>query len=346
MGLRALTSVLVTGGAGFIGSTFVRHLLAQPDFAGRVVNLDALTYAGHRANLEGLADEPRHRFVHGDIRDADTVRRLFEDEAVDAVVHLAAESHVDRSIRGPADFITTNILGTFTLLEAARRAWAGRRDVVFHHVSTDEVYGSLGPTGRFTETSPYDPRSPYSASKAAADHLVRAYGHTYGLPVSLSNGSNNYGPRQHPEKLIPLTILHLLEGRPVPIYGDGQHVRDWLHVEDHATALWRVLADAPAGGTWNVGGGEERTNLEIVERLCTLVAERRGEEPEVLRRLLCFVEDRPGHDRRYAIDGSRIRERLGWHPRRTLDEALGQTVDWYLAHPEWLAAVRGDARAP
>ncbi|MGE0193938.1 MAG: dTDP-glucose 4,6-dehydratase [Planctomycetota bacterium] len=343
MSERALHNVLVTGGAGFIGSNFLAYLLAQPEFEGRVVNVDALTYAGNPANLEGLRGHPRYRFEHVDVRDRAALDRVFAEHEVDTVVHLAAESHVDRSIAAPADFITTNIVGTFQLLEAARQAWRGRQDVLFHHVSTDEVYGSLGPEGRFTERTPYDPRSPYSASKASADHLVRAYAHTYGLPTTISNCSNNYGPWQFPEKLVPVVILALLEGKRVPIYGDGLYVRDWLHVQDHASALWTVLRRSPAGETWNVGANNERTNLEIVQMLCDIVAARRGIAPEGLRKLIRHVPDRPGHDRRYAIDGSKLSTRLGWSPSIGFARGIETTVDWSMDNLAWLQSVRARA---
>ncbi|MEZ6008557.1 MAG: dTDP-glucose 4,6-dehydratase [Planctomycetota bacterium] len=340
---RRLQRVLVTGGAGFIGSNFIAYLLEQPDFAGRVVNVDALTYAGCIESVVHLAGNERYTFEHVDIRDRTALERVFREHDVDTVVHLAAESHVDRSIEAPADFITTNIVGTFQLLETAREAWRGRSDVLFHHVSTDEVFGSLGPEGRFTESSPYDPRSPYSASKASADHLVRAYGHTYGLPVTLSNCSNNYGPFQHPEKFIPVVILALLEGKPIPVYGDGLNVRDWLHVRDHASALWTVLCGSPVGETWNVGGNNERTNMEVVHLLCELVAQRRGTPVEALRELIRHVPDRPGHDRRYAIDGSKLAARLGWSPAIGFREGLEATVDWYLGNAAWIEDIRSGA---
>jgi dTDP-glucose 4,6-dehydratase len=340
MASRALGNVLVTGGAGFVGSNFVRHLFEQDDFRGRVVNLDALTYAGNLGNLADLDVGDRHVFERVDVRDEEGVRRVFATHDVDAVVHLAAETHVDRSIVGPEDFVTTNVVGTFRLLEAARSAWKGRDDVLFHHVSTDEVYGSLGETGKFVETTPYDPRSPYSASKASSDHLVRAYGHTYGLPVTLSHCSNNYGPYQFPEKLVPLTILHLLEGKPVPVYGDGGHVRDWLYVRDHASALWAILRRGRAGERWNVGGDEERRNVDLVRTLCEIVARRTGRDPAALRGLVRHVKDRPGHDRRYAIDSEKIRRDLGWRRSVDLESGLDATVAWYLSHGDWVDAVR------
>jgi dTDP-glucose 4,6-dehydratase len=340
MAERRPKNLLVTGGCGFIGSNFIRYLFEQPEFSGRVVNVDALTYAGNPANLADLRAGERYVFEHGDIRDEASMRRLFADHGIDSVVHLAAESHVDRSIVGPASFVTTNIVGTFNLLEAARGAWGDRRDVLFHHVSTDEVYGSLGETGAFTETTAYDPRSPYSASKASSDHLVRAYSHTYGLPITLSNCSNNYGPYQFPEKLIPLMILNMLEGKPLPVYGDGSNVRDWLYVRDHAAALWAIVRGGRTGGTWNIGGGNEWRNIDLVRALCDLVAERTGRDPAALRGLIRYVKDRPGHDRRYAIDASRIRRDLGWTPEHDFASGLRETVTWYLAHMDWVDAVR------
>jgi dTDP-glucose 4,6-dehydratase len=340
MGSRVPTNLLVTGGCGFIGSNFVRYVFERPEFRGRLVNLDALTYAGNPANLADLRMGDRYVFVHGDVRDEATLRRVFADHGIDTVVHLAAESHVDRSILGPANFVTTNIVGTFHLLEAARAAWAGRSDVRFHHVSTDEVFGSLGPTGVFTETSPYDPRSPYSASKASSDHLVRAYGHTYGLPTSISNCSNNYGPYQFPEKFIPLMLLNMLEGKPLPVYGDGSNVRDWLYVRDHAVALWAVVCRGGVDETWNVGGGNEWRNIDLVHLLCDIVAEQTGRDAAALRSLVRYVTDRPGHDRRYAIDAAKIRRELDWVPQHDFASGLRETVRWYLAHRDWVDAVR------
>ncbi len=342
-----MNALLVTGGCGFIGSNFVRLALARWPGA-RVVNLDRLTYAGNPENLADLADHPRYRFVRGDICDADLVARVFGEEAVDGVVHFAAESHVDRSIEGPGEFIRTNITGTFTLLEAARHAWrssSGHPSPTtrhrFLHVSTDEVYGSLGETGRFTETTPYDPRSPYSASKAASDHLARAYHHTYGLPVIVTNCSNNYGPFQFPEKLIPLIINNALEGRELPVYGDGQNVRDWLYVEDHCAALATVLEKGRLGETYTIGGDTEKPNLEIVLTVCDLLDGARGLLPsgQPRRSLIRFVKDRPGHDRRYAIDATKLRDELGWTPAVAFTEGMARTVRWYLEHREWLGRV-------
>ncbi|MDR1520784.1 MAG: dTDP-glucose 4,6-dehydratase [Planctomycetota bacterium] len=333
--------LLVTGAAGFIGTNFVRLVLAEQPSA-LVFSLDALTYAGNPANLADLTDlyPGRHHFIHADIRDREAVAAAFALARPDWLVNFAAESHVDRSIDGPLPFVETNALGTAILLEAARLAWGGRRDVRFHHVSTDEVYGSLGPAGKFREDTPYDPSSPYSASKAAADHLVRAWGRTYGLPVSLNNCSNNYGPWQFPEKLIPLTLANALDGKPLPIYGRGANVRDWLYVEDHVRAIWAILERGEAGSSYNVGGGEERTNLELVRLLCARLDRLRPRPSGPYANLITFVADRPGHDARYAIDSSRLERELAWRPRFDLSAGLDRTIDWYLSHRDWLAAIR------
>ena len=326
--------ILVTGGAGFIGSAVVRLAVEQGH---QVVNLDALTYAADLRNVASVADTSGYAFEQADIRDRAALDRIFATHAPDAVMHLAAESHVDRSIDGPGTFIDTNVTGTYTLLEAARAYWEGqgRPDSFrFHHISTDEVYGSLGPTGQFTETTPYDPRSPYSASKAASDHLVRAWGETYGLPILLTNCSNNYGPYHFPEKLIPVVILNALHGRPIPVYGTGENVRDWLYVEDHADALLTVLAKGQTGRSYNIGGENEATNIDIVRKICALLDERCPDAAPHAD-LITFVTDRPGHDLRYAIDPARIRTELGWRPSVTLDEGLARTVDWYLSHEDW-----------
>ncbi len=345
MNARALTNLLVTGGSGFIGSNLIRCLFDQAEFQGRIVNVDALTYAGNPANLADLAANDRYTFEHADIRDEAKMRALFTEYDIDTVVHLAAESHVDRSIVGPGDFVTTNIMGTYNLLEAARAAWASRSDVLFHHVSTDEVYGSLGETGLFEETTPYDPRSPYSASKASSDHLVRAYAHTYGLPITVSNCSNNYGPYQFPEKLIPLMILNMLEGKPLPVYGDGSNVRDWLFVTDHAEAIWAILRGGEAGETWNVGGENEWKNIDLVRHLCDLVAAQGNRDAAALHDSIEFVTDRPGHDQRYAIDCSKIKAELGWAPAHEFAAGLDATVSWYLENMDWVQDVRsGDYR--
>jgi dTDP-glucose 4,6-dehydratase len=339
-------SLLVTGGAGFIGSNYIHYVL-QADPQVHVVNLDALTYAASLDSLAGLPDPTRHVFVQGDVCDQQLVADLIREHEIDAVVHFAAESHVDRSILGPAPFVQTNIVGTFSLLEAARQAWlasfGSERDRLrFHHVSTDEVYGSLEPEEpAFAETTPYSPHSPYAASKASSDHLVRAYAHTYGLPVVITNCSNNYGPRQFPEKLVPLVILNALEGKPLPVYGDGQQVRDWLYVEDHCEALWTVLQRGALGETYNIGGGAQVTNLSLVTRVCEILDEL---VPDAASRphlsLVQFVEDRPGHDRRYAMNISKIVAELGWRPRYSLQDGLRSTVQWYLEHRDWVAAMR------
>jgi len=354
--MRSLSNILVTGGAGFIGSNFIHWLFGRADFTGRIINLDALTYAG---NLENLADiearygEPaekagsqrRYVFVKGDICDRPLVERLFAEYQIDTVVHFAAESHVDRSILGPEAFVRTNVMGTYTLLDVARNAWKNpdgslRDDVLFHHVSTDEVFGSLGEQGYFTEETPYDPRSPYSASKAASDHFAKAYHHTYGLPLTLSNCSNNYGPYQFPEKLIPLMILNMLEGKPLPVYGDGRNIRDWLYVEDHNEAVWTIMRKGQSGRTYNVGGENEWENIRLLERLIELVAEEADLDAARLRGLITYVKDRPGHDRRYAIDCTRLKTELGWRQRVSFDEGLRKTVRWYLDHPTWVDHVR------
>ncbi len=339
-------TLLVTGGAGFIGSAVVRHLIRETEAT--VVTVDALTYAGHQENLAPVANHPRHHFEQEDITDAPAMHRLFEEYAPDGVLHLAAESHVDRSIGGPAAFVQTNVVGTQVLLEAARTYWEdqGRPGGFrFLHVSTDEVYGELGETGAFTEETPYDPSSPYSASKAGADHLARAWQRTYGLPVLITNCSNNYGPRQHPEKLIPVVILNALEGEPIPVYGDGKNVRDWLYVKDHVRALLEVLQEGEVGETYNVGGNCERENIAVVRQICDILDEMRPPgstlETKSHHDLITFVEDRPGHDWRYAIDASKIEGELGWAPEVSFEEGLRRTVDWYVGHREWVQAVQG-----
>ena len=337
-------TILVTGGAGFIGSNFVLDWLQQGDEP--VVNLDALTYAGNLQNLASLQGDERHRFVHGDITDRATIDRLLAEHRPRAIVHFAAESHVDRSIHGPGAFIKTNVEGTFTLLEAARGHWAklegaAKRDFRFHHVSTDEVYGSLAPEApAFTETHPYEPNSPYSASKAASDHLVRAWFHTYGLPVLTTNCSNNYGPYHFPEKLIPLMIVNALAGKPLPLYGDGLQVRDWLYVQDHCSAIRAVLAGGRPGEVYNVGGWNEKTNREIVNTVCALLDELRPDPVGPYARLITHVTDRPGHDRRYAIDARKIERELGWRPAETFESGIRKTVSWYLQHADWVAGVQ------
>jgi dTDP-glucose 4,6-dehydratase len=335
---------LVTGGCGFIGGNFVRHLLAET--AAEIANLDLLTYAGNRETLADIEDDPRYRFVHGDIADPDVVGRLIDDFRPTALVNFAAESHVDRSIDGPGAFIQTNIVGTYNLLDHALRHWrtlneAGKTAFRFLHVSTDEVYGTLDDEGAFTEDTPYAPSSPYSASKAASDHLVQAWHHTYGLPTLTTNCSNNYGPYQYPEKLIPLMILNALAGKPLPIYGTGGNVRDWLFVEDHCRAIWHVVQNGTPGQMYNVGGNSEKTNLEVVDTLCTLLDELVPDSPyKPHDQLKTFVADRPGHDWRYAIDATKLRDKLGWSPTETFESGMRRTVQWYLDHLDWCEAVK------
>jgi len=336
--------VLVTGGAGFIGSAVIRHILSHTDDS--VVNVDKLTYAGNLESLAAVSDSERYRFEQVDICDQAALERVFAAHRPDAVMHLAAESHVDRSIEGPAAFVQTNIVGTYTLLEACRQYWQGLRGAArdafrFHHVSTDEVFGDLeGPEGLFTESTPYAPSSPYSASKASSDHLVRAWYRTYGLPVLLTNCSNNYGPYHFPEKLIPLMILNALEGKPLPVYGRGDQVRDWLYVEDHARALCQVIARGRLGETYNIGGHNEKSNLQVVESLCDLLQELAPVAQRRYRDLITFVQDRPGHDHRYAIDAGKIERELGWTPRETFESGLRKTVQWYLDNQTWCARVQ------
>lgn len=334
-------NILVTGGAGFIGSAVVRMLLTETNHS--VLNFDALTYAGNLESLVEVDASSRYRFVQGDVRDPKAVAAAFGDTRPDLVMHLAAESHVDRSIDGPAAFIETNIIGTYVMLEAARSYWAAlpadrKQKFRFHHISTDEVYGSLGAVGLFTEETPYDPSSPYSAAKASSDHLVRAWHRTYGLPVLISNCSNNYGEYQFPEKLIPLMILKALRGEKLPVYGDGQQVRDWLHVADHARALYQVVTAGAVGETYNIGGHNERPNLAVVQAICDLLDELEPQKPAGItsfRELISFVPDRPGHDRRYAIDAGKIGRQLGWRPEETFESGLRKTVQWYLSNRQW-----------
>ncbi|MGB5834608.1 MAG: dTDP-glucose 4,6-dehydratase [Thiohalocapsa sp.] len=334
-----MKTILVTGGAGFIGGNFVHLMLSGSNT--RIVNLDNLTYAGNLDTLATAMDHPHHAFFRGDIGDRDLIPRLLRVHDVDSVVNFAAESHVDRSIDGPAAFIETNVVGTFNLLDATRAYWSGLNDARkaafrFLHVSTDEVYGSLGATGAFTETTPYAPNSPYSASKAASDHLVRAWHHTYGLPVVTTNCSNNYGPYQFPEKLIPLMIAKATAGKPLPIYGDGLNVRDWLYVEDHCRAIVRVLESGRPGEVYNIGGNSEKTNIQVVDTLCALLDEALPDSPHrPHHRLKQFVADRPGHDKRYAIDASKLRDELGWEPAESFESGMRQTLNWYLQNQEW-----------
>jgi dTDP-glucose 4,6-dehydratase len=337
--------IVITGGAGFIGSALVRKVVG--DAGDTVVNVDKLTYAGNLESVEPVSDSPRYRFERADIRDADVLRRIFERERPDAVIHLAAESHVDRSIDGPADFVQTNVVGTYTLLQEALRYWrtldaGATKRFRFVNVSTDEVFGSLDGTARFTEASQYRPNSPYAASKASADHLARAWHRTYGLPVITTNCSNNYGPYQFPEKLIPLTIQNALAGRPLPVYSRGEHVRDWLFVDDHVDALLCVLANGTPGETYGIGGGSERHNIDVVRTICALVDELvPGATPRA--ELIRFVADRPGHDLRYAIDTGKIERELGWRPRESFESGLRRTVEWYLANQRWCERVQSGA---
>ncbi len=338
-----MKTVLVTGGAGFIGGNFIHFLIARSDV--RVVNLDKLTYAGNQDTLASLRNHPRYRFEQGDIGDKERVTALMAEHKPDAIVNFAAESHVDRSIDGPAEFIQTNVVGTFNMLDCARAYWsgldeAGQAAFRFLHVSTDEVYGSLGAEGLFTETTPYAPNSPYSASKAASDHLVRAWYHTFGLPVLTTNCSNNYGPYQFPEKLIPLFIHKALAGEALPIYGDGSNVRDWLYVIDHCSAIWRVLEAGRPGEVYNVGGNSEKTNLQVIDTLCDLLDELVPDSPHKPHAgLKTFVKDRPGHDQRYAIDAGKLKSELGWEPSESFESGMRRTVQWYLDNPDWVARV-------
>ncbi len=341
-----MKKAIITGGAGFIGSAVVRFLINRADH--EVVNLDKLTYAGNLESLHSESDNGRYRFFQGDIADRAMVSGVFDEVQPDIVMHLAAESHVDRSVEGPSEFIQTNMVGTYVLLEAARAYWtklpADKQSAFrFHHISTDEVYGSLGEEGLFTEETAYDPSSPYSASKAGSDHLVRAWQRTYGLPILITNCSNNYGPYQFPEKLIPLIILNALEGKPLPIYGSGQQIRDWLYVEDHARALYDVVTKGSVGETYNIGGHNEKTNLEVVHAICDLLDEYKCEHPNGIasyKDLITFVADRPGHDQRYAIDASKIQRDLGWTPIETFETGLRKTVEWYLGNSEWCGHVQ------
>ena len=330
-----MKNILITGGAGFIGSHVVRLFVNKyPGY--HIVNFDALTYAGNLHNLKDVERKPNYTFVKGDITDAKAVFRLFEKYHFDGVIHLAAESHVDRSIRNPMDFIMTNIVGTVNLLNAAKTVWKDFQGKKFYHISTDEVYGSLGDTGFFTETTAYDPHSPYSASKAGADHLVRAYYDTYGLPVQISNCSNNYGPNQFPEKLIPLFINNIKLNKLLPVYGKGENVRDWLYVEDHAEAIDTIFHFGKTGETYNVGGNNEWTNIDLIRLLCKMMEQKLQREEGSCTRLITFVKDRAGHDLRYAIDASKLKNELGWEPKMTFEKGLSHTIDWYLNHQEWL----------
>ena len=339
---------MVTGGLGFIGSNFIQYLLRQSDFNGKIINLDVVTYAGNPENLQDTGKQfpDRYAFVKGDIRDRNTVQEIFQKYDIDTVVHFAAESHVDRSISGPEAFISTNVLGTFTLLDVARTYWQERygsekeHQCLFHHISTDEVYGSLGESGYFNEETPYDPRSPYSASKASSDHLVMAYHHTYHFPITLTNCSNNYGPYQFPEKLIPLMILNMIEGKALPVYGDGKNIRDWLYVEDHNSAVWMVMKNGHLGEKYNIGGENEWENITLLKRLIKIVSEESNILETKLISLINYVKDRPGHDRRYAIDCSKIKKQLGWKQSVSFEEGLRKTVLWYLENKEWCDRIK------
>jgi len=366
-------TMLITGGYGFIGSNFIRYIFEKTDFKGKIINVDKLTYAANPMNLSDIEEKFRDRyfFEHVDICNFEDVCSVFEKYDVDSVVHFAAESHVDRSIHGPKEFIDTNITGTFNLLEAAKKHWLDNSTNLplnesstqplnqsstqpitkFHHVSTDEVYGTLGDTGYFYETTPYDPRSPYSASKASSDHLVRSYYHTYGLPITISNCTNNYGPLQFPEKLIPLMILNITEGKQLPVYGDGQNIRDWIYVDDHNDAVWKILEKGKTGETYNIGGENEWTNLELVEKLCELLEElcpihnnlnlkANNLSLKSYKELITFVKDRPGHDRRYAINCDKIKNELGWQRKMSFEEGLRKTVKWFLDNREWVETIR------
>jgi dTDP-glucose 4,6-dehydratase len=329
---RKLQNILVTGGAGFIGSNFVHLLANKSDFIGRIINLDKLTYAGNLENLKGLPidfERSRYHFIQGDICDEALIEKVLEEFEIDTIVHMAAESHVDRSIVSPLEFIQTNIVGTYNLLQCARKNWGDRTDVLFHHVSTDEVYGALGEEGQFTEDTKYDPRSPYSASKASSDHFVRAFHHTYGLPITISNCSNNYGPRQHPEKLIPLMITNMLKEKPLPVYGEGKNIRDWIYVDDHNEALWLIVNNGTVGETYNIGSNNEIRNIDLVKNLCSLLSEKKSEPVEKYTSLITYVTDRLGHDYRYSIDSHKIENDLKWKPKHSLSSGLAQTLRWY-----------------
>lgn len=340
--MRKFKNIIVTGGAGFIGSNFIRYIFGDKEFTGRVINLDKLTYAGNASSLNDVQADfgARYVFERIDICDFEAVKACVEKYDVDCIVHFAAESHVDRSIHGPAEFIQTNIVGTFNLLEVCRQVWKDRKDVLFHHVSTDEVYGSLGETGYFYETTPYDPRSPYSASKASSDHIVNAYFHTYGLNITMSNCTNNYGQYQFPEKLIPVILLNMLVEKPLPVYGDGMNIRDWLYVIDHCSGIWAIVKSGRLGETYNIGGENEWTNIDLVNRMCEIVASKTGKNKDYYKKLITYVKDRPGHDRRYAIKCDKIKSELGWNQSVTFDEGLEYTVDWYLTNGKWIDDIK------
>ena len=346
--MRKLTNILVTGGAGFIGCNFIRFMFDRNnDFSGKIINFDALTYAGNLKSLQDIDEKyggKRYFFENGNICNYELVESIFKKYEINTVVHFAAESHVDRSILGPRAFVETNVMGTFTLLEAAKNYWKKSDNsfddyVLFHHVSTDEVYGSLGDTGYFTESTPYDPRSPYSASKASSDHLVLSYNHTYGLPLTLSNCSNNYGPYQFPEKLIPLMILNMLSGKTLPVYGDGRNIRDWIFVEDHNNAVWNIIQKGRSGEKYNIGGDNEWENIKLLSTLIEIVSRQTGLNSDNIKSTISYIKDRPGHDRRYAIDCSKIKNELGWKQKVSFEEGLDKTVKWYLNHTQWTESI-------
>ena len=364
---RKLTNILITGGCGFIGSNFINYLLDKSTsgeacfkdagFKGRIINVDCLTYAGNPANLEAvekeygkaaLGDKARYIFEKADICDREQIERIFKQYDIDTVIHFAAESHVDRSILGPEAFIKTNVMGTYTLLDVARNYWGCsldnvRDDVLFHHISTDEVYGSLGETGYFREDTPYDPRSPYSSSKASSDHIALAYFHTYALPVTLSNCTNNYGPLQFPEKLLPLMISNIKEGKKLPVYGDGKNIRDWIYVEDHNRGVWEIVNKSRAGEKWNLGGENEWENIKLLNTVIDLTAKELGKDAEEVRKTITYVKDRPGHDRRYAIDCTKAKTKLGWERKMSFEQGLLATIRWYLAHEDWINNIKSGA---
>lgn len=340
--MRKFNNIIITGGAGFIGSNFIRYLLKKENFKGRIINYDLLTYAGNKDNLKDIESEyssDRYVFVKGDICNNEQLCLIFEEYGVEAIINFAAETHVDRSILGPGEFIRTNVIGTYTLLECARNFWKNKQDVLFHHISTDEVYGALGKEGYFYETTPYNPRSPYSASKASSDHLVKAYYHTYGLPITISNCSNNFGPYQFPEKLIPLMIINISRDKPLPVYGKGENVRDWLYVEDHCSGIWKVIQSGKIGESYNIGGDCELQNLKLVELICERTAKMLGKSADKVKNLITFVKDRPGHDFRYAINCDKIKTELGWKKSHTFEEALDSTIFWYLNNSSWIKNV-------
>jgi dTDP-glucose 4,6-dehydratase len=343
MDKRKLSSIMVTGGAGFIGSNFIRYLFSQKDFNGKIVNVDSLTYAGNLENLADISsqyDGSRYFFEKADITDKASMQTILEKYSIDTVVHFAAESHVDRSIENPGAFVMTNVVGTYSLLESVRHFWKNKKGVHFHHISTDEVYGSLGDSGFFHETTSYDPRSPYSSSKASSDHFVNAYYHTFGLSVTISNCSNNYGPYQFPEKLIPLMISHIREGKNLPVYGDGKNIRDWLYVDDHNSAVWLILKNGKSGETYNIGGENEWENIRLVNALCEKIAARDGKDRDFYKKLIVFVNDRPGHDRRYAINCDKIKNELGWKQGYNFDSGLDETIEWYAKNNEWISRIK------